>query len=87
MAGPGQVFGKRLGLVALDERREAIEMLFVEGVFGTNRQAHSVNGEGIVFANPLQIMMEGTTCNHVIFGVNLEKANLRLGLEYLPVML
>jgi hypothetical protein len=81
------VFGKRLRLVALDERGKAIEMPFVKRLFGANRQAHPMNGEGVVFANPLQVVMEGTTCNHVILGMHLEEADRGLVFEYLPVVL
>jgi hypothetical protein len=46
-----------------------------------------MNGEGVVFTNPLQVVMEGTTCNHVILGMHLEEADRGLVFEYLPVVL
>ena len=42
VAGPRQVFGKRLGLIAFDQRGQACQVLAVQGAFAADGQADAV---------------------------------------------
>jgi hypothetical protein len=42
MAGPGQVFGKGLGLIAFEQRGKPLQMLKIQRTFGSDGQANAV---------------------------------------------
>ncbi|MCY1227464.1 hypothetical protein D9M72_397330 [compost metagenome] len=58
----------------------------VQWLVGADGQADTVDGERVVLANPAQIVVEGAAIHHVVLGVDFEEAEVRTGIEHVPVM-
>src|SRR5437868_14399472 len=87
MTGPGQVFGKRLGLIALDQLRESCKVLAVQRTFSANRQADAMQRQRILLADQSQEVMERAASDHVVFSVNFEETEVGPGTEHFTKVL
>ena len=87
VAGPGQMFGEGLRLVAVEQPGQAIQMFFVKGGLAADGQTHAMNRQAVVLANPTQVVVEGAAIHHVILGMNLEKTDVRRGRQDFPEVL
>ncbi len=86
MRRPGQVLGKGSRPVALDESFQPRQMSLVEWTFGADRQTDPMQRNRVMFGNCFEIAMRRPTGAHVVLGMNLEEADIRLPVDDLGIM-
>src|SRR5215207_3751040 len=81
MARPGEVLGKELGLVALDQSFQAQEMIAIETPGRSDRQANPVQGQRITLADGTELGVRRAAFAHVVLSMHLEEPHPRLRRE------
>ncbi|APG05944.1 hypothetical protein BJI69_19915 [Luteibacter rhizovicinus DSM 16549] len=76
MRRPCQVLGYQYRLVPFDDGNETCQVSLVERTGATERQADPVDGKRVLGADSRELTMRYASRTHVVFGVDLEKAEL-----------
>ena len=73
-------------LVARDQRFQTCQMIVVERLRGTNRQADTVERERVARPDRIEIAMRRAARAHVIFCVHLEEPHIGGAGENIPIV-
>ena len=75
MAGPSQMLGEQLRLIAIQQGCQALQVGLVERLLPANGEPDAMNRQGIQLADPGQVVVKRPPIDHVVFGMDFKKAH------------